>query len=157
MPRKSGETERRTPMARLPSERFLMQQIGGAVILFEDFTEREIARFDPADGIAVQNALEVIRASDDLGDEDKCFACFWAGYFHAYADRSPEVPGEIFVTEHDGIVTVTTAGTEVVAFTAADGNAAARAQKRVYDCASLSQPEKDRAHFWSGFFYAQAC
>jgi hypothetical protein len=144
-------------MAKLPSERYLIQQSGGTVRLFENYTEALIAAFDPADGIAVQNALEAVRASDDLGDEDKCFACFWAGYFHAYADRNPEVPGEVFVTERAGIVTVATAGTEVVAFTAADGNAAARAQKRIYDCASLSQPEKDRAHFWSGFFYAQAC
>lgn len=73
-------------MARLPSEQYLMQQIGSQVTLFEDFTEREIARFDPADGNAAADALDVIRDSE-LSGEDKCYACFWAGYFHAYANR----------------------------------------------------------------------
>jgi hypothetical protein len=144
-------------MARLPSEQYLMQQAGGIVRLFEDYTEALIVAFDPADGIAVANALEAIRGSE-LGDEDQVFACFWAGYFHAYANRDPEVPRELFIAEaDDGIVTVTTAGTEVVRFTAGDANLAAQAQKRIYDCASLSQDEKTRAYFWSGFHYGQAC
>ena len=145
-------------MARLPSEQYLMQQADGLVRLFEDFTEQLVIQFDPADGIAVANALHAIRGSE-LGDEDKAFACFWAGYFHAYANRDPEVAREIFITEDEAthVVTVTTAGTEVVAFTASDANLTAQAQKRIHDCASLSQPEKDRAHFWSGFFYGQAC
>lgn len=144
-------------MARLPSERYLMQQVGGSVILFEDFTERQVVRFDPADGIAVANALDVIRDSE-LGDEDKCFACFWAGYFHAYANRNPELDRETYVTEVDEgrAVVVLDAGTEVVRFDPRDQNATAQAQKSIYDLVSFSQDEKNRVHFWSGFFYAQA-
>lgn len=145
-------------MARLPSEQYLMQQADGIVRLFEDYTEALIVAFPAADGNCVAEALQHIRESRDLGAEDKAFACFWAGYFHAHANRDPEVPRELFITEDEDthVVTVTTAGTEVVAFTASDANLAAQAQKRIHDCASLSQPEKDRAHFWSGFFYGQA-
>jgi hypothetical protein len=141
-------------MARLPSERYLIQQIDGTVVLFEDFTERAITYFDPADGTSVAAALEIIRGCE-LGDEDKCFACFWAGYFHAYANRDPELPRELFITQQGdtGPVVVTAAGAEVVRFDPADGNAAARAQKAIYDSA-LSPHDKDRAHFWSGFAHA---
>lgn len=72
-------------MARLPSEKYLMQDIGGTVILFEDFTEREIVRFDPADRDEVAKAQKVIHDSWDLSEEDKCFAHLWSGYFHAHA------------------------------------------------------------------------
>jgi hypothetical protein len=145
-------------MARLPSECYLMQQAGGSVVLFEDFTERQLVRFDPADGIAVADALDEIRASGDMGDEDKVFACFWAGYFHAYADRSPEMPRELYVFEADEgrAVVVTDAGTEVVRFDPRDANAACQAQKVIYDRPALSDEEKSRAYFWCGFFYAQA-
>jgi hypothetical protein len=144
-------------MARLPSEQYLMQQIGAQVVLFEDFTERQVVRFDPADGIAAANALDVIQASE-LGDEDKCYACFWAGYFHAYADRSPELDRETYVTEVDEgrAVVVLDAGTDIVRFDPRDANAAAKAQYGVYLSENLSQHEKNRAHFWCGFFYAQA-
>jgi hypothetical protein len=71
-------------MARLPSNQFLIQQIGGEVILFEEGTEREIVRFDPVNGKAAAQAQQVIQDSD-LGDEDKCFAHFWSGYFYGRA------------------------------------------------------------------------
>jgi hypothetical protein len=71
-------------MARLPSEQFLIQQIDGQVILFEDGSEREIVRFIAADANAASKAQKVIHGSD-LSDEDKCFAHFWSGYFYAYA------------------------------------------------------------------------
>lgn len=71
-------------MARLPSERWLIQQQGGEVILFEDGSEREIVRFDPSDGNAAAKAQKVIFDSE-LSDEDKCFAHFWSGYFYAHA------------------------------------------------------------------------
>jgi hypothetical protein len=144
-------------MARLPSYGYLIQQIGGMVILFQDCTEREIVRFYPGDGIATANALDVIRDSE-LGEEDACFACFWAGYFHAYADRRPEMARELYVTEADdgAAVTVLNAGTEVARFDPRDRDAACRAQKAVHDCVSFTQDEKNRAHFWSGFFYGQA-
>jgi hypothetical protein len=71
-------------LARLPSERYLIQQIGGEVILFEEGTEREIVRFDPADGGSLGPALKVISDSE-LSEEDKAFAHFWSGYFYAHA------------------------------------------------------------------------
>jgi hypothetical protein len=75
-------------MARLPGERFLIQQIGGEVVLFEEGTEREIVRFDPhgsggADASA--KAQGVINSSTEMNGEEKAFAHFWSGYFYAYA------------------------------------------------------------------------
>lgn len=74
-------------MARLPSERYLIQQIGGEVILFEDGSEREIVRFDPADMTATGRAQKTIDDSE-LSPEDKCFAHLWSGYFYAHAGMS---------------------------------------------------------------------
>jgi uncharacterized protein (DUF924 family) len=71
-------------MARLPSTLYLMQQIGGVVILFEDGSEREIVRFDPTDMNATAQAQQTI-AFSGLSAEDKSFAHFWAGYFYAHA------------------------------------------------------------------------
>jgi hypothetical protein len=73
-------------MATLPSERYLMQQIDGEVVLFENGTEREITRFDPADRNSTALGQKAIHDSE-LSDEDKCFAYFWSGYFHAHAVR----------------------------------------------------------------------
>jgi hypothetical protein len=70
-------------MARLPSMMYLIQQIGGQVILFEESTEREIARFDPQDSDAAAKAQLTIHVSPVLSDEDKAFAHFWSGYFYA--------------------------------------------------------------------------
>lgn len=72
-------------MARLPGDRFLIQQIGEDVILFEDGTEREIVRFNPADAQAAGRAQLAIIAADGLTAEEKGFAHFWAGYFYAHA------------------------------------------------------------------------
>jgi len=71
-------------MARLPSERYIIQQIGGAVVLFEDGTERELIRFDPANADAAAKAQKDIHDSE-LAAEDKAFAHFWSGYFYAHA------------------------------------------------------------------------
>lgn len=71
-------------MARLPSERYLIQQSGGEVILFGDGTEREIVRFDPTDMNATAQAQKTIYDSE-LSPEDKCFAHLWSGYFYAHA------------------------------------------------------------------------
>jgi hypothetical protein len=70
-------------MSRLPSERYLIQQIAGDVVLFEDGSEREIARFNPADKNATARAQKTIHDSE-LSDEDKSFAHFWSGYFYAH-------------------------------------------------------------------------
>jgi RecB family endonuclease NucS len=72
-------------MARLPSERYVIQQIDGSVVLFEDGTEREIVRFDPDDKNATAQAQGVIHYNEEMSDEDKTFAHFWSGYFHAHA------------------------------------------------------------------------
>lgn len=72
-------------MARLPSERFLIQQIGGEVVLFEDGTEIEVVRFDPSDADATAKAQRTIHEALGMSNEDKCFAHFWSGYFHAHA------------------------------------------------------------------------
>lgn len=72
-------------MAKLPSEKWLIQQIDGVVVLFHVDTEEEIVRFNPGDANATAQAQGVIYNADQLGDEDKSFAHFWSGYFHAHA------------------------------------------------------------------------
>lgn len=72
-------------MARICDGEWLIQQIGGEVILFREHTEEEIVRFDPADANAAAQAQKVIYESDLLSPEEKCFAHFWSGYFYAYA------------------------------------------------------------------------
>jgi hypothetical protein len=72
-------------MARLPSEEWLIQQIGDNVILYHEATEREIVRFDPGSASAAARAQKVIHDSIFLDDEDKCFAHFWSGYFYRAA------------------------------------------------------------------------
>jgi hypothetical protein len=74
-------------MARLPSERYLVQLIGDDVIVYEDGSEREIARFPVGDKNAVARAQKDIHDSE-LSDEDKCFAHFWCGYFYAHGALS---------------------------------------------------------------------
>jgi hypothetical protein len=66
-------------------ENWLIQQIGGEVILFKRYTEEEIVRFAASDGNAAAQAQKVIYDSDQLTDEEKCFAHFWSGYFYAHA------------------------------------------------------------------------
>lgn len=72
-------------MARLPSEKFLVQKIENYVIVYEDGTEFEIVRFDATDSNATARAQKAIHDSSRMSAEDKCFAHFWCGYFHAYA------------------------------------------------------------------------
>lgn len=73
-------------MAQLPPDgEWLIQQIGGQVILFNRYTEEEIVRFDPSDNNASALAQGTIYQDDRLNPEQKCFAHFWSGYFHANA------------------------------------------------------------------------
>jgi hypothetical protein len=81
-------------MARLPSGRFLIQQIGQWVILFEEGTEREIAKFDPSDQASAGLAQEVIRSSE-LDGPDQAFAHFWSGYFYAHSGAKAAVARSI--------------------------------------------------------------
>lgn len=73
-------------MAGLPPDgEWLIQQIGGQVVLFHSYTEEEIVRFDPSDAGAACRSMKIIYDSPLLNDEQKCFAYFWSGYFHAHA------------------------------------------------------------------------
>lgn len=72
-------------MAQLPPDgTWLIQQVDGQVIIFHRYTEEEILRFDPSDGDDAAKAQLTIFRSDQLTDEQKCFAHFWSGYFYAY-------------------------------------------------------------------------
>lgn len=72
-------------MARLPGDRFLIQQIGDKVVLFRDYTEEEIVSFNPSDRDAVAEAQGRIQVNLTLTEDEKAFAHFWSGYFYAYA------------------------------------------------------------------------
>lgn len=72
-------------MAQLPPDgQYLIQQIGADVILFERYTERELVRWCIDDPNATAMAQGEIYRLTELTDEQKCFAYFWSGYFHAY-------------------------------------------------------------------------
>jgi len=74
-------------MAQLPGGDWLIQQIGGEVILFHRDTEVELVRFNPADPSSFGPAMATVAADDRLNMEQKIFAGFWAGYFYAYTTR----------------------------------------------------------------------
>lgn len=74
-------------MAQLPSGDYLIQQIGGEVVLFHRFTEEEIVRFDPSDVNAAAQAQHLIAIEEALDKQDTAFAHFWSGYFYAHATQ----------------------------------------------------------------------
>lgn len=71
-------------MARLPSGEFLVQQIGDDVVVFEGYTERQIARFNPTNAESMLDGIRAISVSE-LSSDDKAMAQFWSGYFYAHA------------------------------------------------------------------------
>jgi hypothetical protein len=76
-------------MARLPSDKFLIQMIGDdTVLLFEQYTEREIVRFAVKDSHSFAAGQRMIYQNEELSTEDKAFAHFWCGYFYAHAVHS---------------------------------------------------------------------
>lgn len=76
-------------MAQLPPDgTWLIQQIGGDVILYHRYTEMEIVSYCALDYDAMARAQRVIHESPELTDEQKCFAHFWCGYF--YFASSPQ-------------------------------------------------------------------
>jgi hypothetical protein len=78
-------------VAQLPPDgEWLIQQIGGEVILFHRYTEEEIVRFDPSDANASAQAQKVIYDTDLLNDEQKSMAHFWSGYFYAHATMNQQ-------------------------------------------------------------------
>lgn len=66
--------------------------------------------------------------------------------------------GTWLIQQNDGIVTIYNQYTqeEILRFDPSDANAAARAQKGIYDLDQLDPEQKCFAHFWSGYFYAHA-
>lgn len=66
--------------------------------------------------------------------------------------------GRFLIQQNDGIVTIFDSYTqeELIKFNPADANAAATAQKTIFDCERLTDEQKCFAHFWSGYFYAHA-
>lgn len=73
-------------MAQLPPDgRWLIQQNDGIVVVFDQYTQEEIVKVDPADADAMAKVQRVIHDNDRLDPEQKCFAHFWCGYFYAHA------------------------------------------------------------------------
>ena len=73
-------------MAQLPPDgTWLIQQIGGEVVLFHRHTEEELVTFDPRDANAAAQAQGIIAGLDRLDAEQKSMAHFWSGYFYAHA------------------------------------------------------------------------
>lgn len=72
-------------MAQLPGGDWLIQQIGGEVVLFHRHTEEEVVRFDPSDADGAARAQATIHESAELDAEQKSFAHFWSGYFYAHS------------------------------------------------------------------------
>jgi hypothetical protein len=68
-------------------EEYLIQQIGGEVILFHRHTEEEIVRYNVRDTKAMLVAQQVIDSHDRLNMQEKGQAHFWSGYFYAHATK----------------------------------------------------------------------
>ncbi len=66
--------------------------------------------------------------------------------------------GEILIQQNDGIVTIFNQHTqeEFLRFDSGDANAAAQAQAAIHQETRLTEEQKCFAHFWSGYFYANA-
>lgn len=65
---------------------------------------------------------------------------------------------EWLIQQIDGMVVLFREGSEdeIVRFDPSDANAAAQAQKVIWDDERLNDEEHCFAHFWSGYFYAHA-
>lgn len=73
-------------MAQLPPDgEFLIQQNDGIVQVFNQHTQEVLHSFNPLDANATAIAQGVIWHDERLTDEQRCFAVFWSGYFHAHA------------------------------------------------------------------------
>jgi hypothetical protein len=148
-------------MAQLPGGRYLMQQIGGDVVMFERYTEDEIVRFDPASSGSVEQGLAVLRVSGGLLAEEECFAAFWAGYFAAHAGcPAPDpVASRVEYDEASSLVGVFPPGNNhrvIVQFDPRDADATAKAQLPVHATDQLDERGKQAAHFASGYYYGLA-
>lgn len=72
-------------MSGLPGGQFSIQQIDGMVVLYNQYNEEVIVRFDPKDANAAAQAQGDIYACPLLDDEQKSLAHFWSGYFYGRA------------------------------------------------------------------------
>lgn len=73
-------------MAQLPPDgEFIIQQIGGNVVLFRRHTEEQLAAWVATDGGACARAQVDIAGLEELNGEQKAMAHFWSGYFYAHA------------------------------------------------------------------------
>lgn len=85
-------------VARLPSNEFLIQQLGdGQVILFRDGSDPDeiLVRYDPRESNSMAAGIRQIWQSVILDDQDKAFACLWVGYFYgftAYPEDGRAIP-----------------------------------------------------------------
>jgi len=66
-----------------PDGRFLMQQVGGIVMLIDDIG-LALGQFEALAGNDI-NVHRAIDAMPQLDSEQKAMAHFWAGYFYAHA------------------------------------------------------------------------
>ena len=73
-------------MARLAANSpWLLQEIDGNVVLFNEGPETEIVNYPIGDMQAAAKAQKTIYDSPLLSAEEKCFAHFWCGYYYANA------------------------------------------------------------------------
>lgn len=78
-------------MAGLPPDgRYLVQKMGQAIVIIETGTEEVLVSWTATDPGATARAQHDIHLHPDLTPEQKCFAHFWAGYFHAYMNNFSE-------------------------------------------------------------------
>ena len=73
-------------MAQLPPDgSWLVQQIGGYVVVIHRYTEEIIVKFPAADANLAAMAQKLIHDAPQLDAEQKSMAHFWSGYFYAHA------------------------------------------------------------------------
>lgn len=88
-------------MAQLPPDgEYLIQQIDGRVILFNQYSEEELVNFDPRDANAAAQAQATIFGLPQLNPEQKSFAHFWSGYFYAHASGGLTMPHSFMPGRH---------------------------------------------------------
>lgn len=75
-------------MAQLPPDgEWLVQLVGNDVIVLHRYSEEEIVHYDNTDADATAKAQYLLHLDDRLTTEQKTFAHFWCGYFHAFGGK----------------------------------------------------------------------
>lgn len=67
--------------------------------------------------------------------------------------------GRLLIQQVDGTVVIFDSYTDetYLTFDPSSGDACAKAQKLIHDDPRMDDEQKCFAHFWSGYFYANAC